>query len=59
MFGMHPNSPGPYPPYSAPFVQTYVIPEVQTVQTHFVKYHVYRHVHHYPHTYSSFKRKYP
>ncbi|QQK79325.1 hypothetical protein HUG20_05075 [Salicibibacter cibi] len=57
MFGRHPKSFGPYSPYSAPFVQTYVVPEVQTVQTHFIKHHVYKFVHYYPHTYSHQNKK--
>lgn len=61
MFGKHPKAPGPYSPFSAagsahpglaPFVQTYVVPEVQTVQTHFIKHHVYKYVRYYPHTHS-------
>ncbi|AXF57532.1 CotD family spore coat protein [Salicibibacter kimchii] len=42
-----------------PYVQTYIVPEVQTVQTHYVKHHVYQHVHHYPHAHSFENRNTP
>ncbi|MBB6450806.1 hypothetical protein HNR44_002796 [Geomicrobium halophilum] len=58
MFGRHPGPPGPpfYPPHMMdqprplePYVEEYIVPEIFTVETKYVKNNVYKHVHHYPH----------